>query len=451
MWRRGLGTGAVVVAALLLAACGGGGSGPASRGSGPAIRDSGSLGAATGSPAVDRDHRTRPRLTAPQRLDRALAAALIPAGAHTGAEVASLGGGSGLQFAERASTRRPPASVEKLYTTISALRLLGPGARLQTDVLGVGHLSRGGTWFGDLYLRGGGDPTFGDGGFQRIYERGLGGDIGVLARQLHTRGIRRVSGQVIGDESLFDRGRGGPASKLEADIPDFGGQLSALTFDHGTTTGLLSPGAFAARELVLTLKGAGIRARSAPGTARAPRSGRRLAAVSSPPVHSLLSLMNVPSDDLFAEMLTKQLGVRFGGHRGTIAAGARVISHEIGLLGLRPQIVDGSGLARTDSTSPADVVSLLRSVWETPAGRVLAGSLPVVGETGTVRLIAARTVAAGRCIGKTGTLNGVTNLAGYCRTRHGHNDAFAVFIDGPDNERALSVISRFVLTLVRTG
>jgi D-alanyl-D-alanine carboxypeptidase/D-alanyl-D-alanine-endopeptidase (penicillin-binding protein 4) len=428
----------------MFSGCGGGGRQPASR-------DSGSLGAATGATGVDRDHRPRPQLTAAQRLERALSDALIPGGPHTGAEVAPVGGGSAPQFAERASTRRPPASVEKLYTTIAALRLLGPEARLRTQVLGAGHLGRGGTWVGDLYLRGGGDPTFGDGTFQRIYDRGLGGDIGVLASQLRARGIRRVSGQVIGDESLFDSGRGGPASKLDADIPDFGGQLSALTFDHGATSGLISPGAFAARELELTLKRGGVRARSAPGTARAPRSARRLAAVSSPPLHSLLSLMNVPSDDLFAEMLTKQLGVRFGGHRGTIAAGAGVIASEIGLLGVRPRIVDGSGLARTDSSSPAEIVSLLRSVWETPDGRVLAGSLPVVGETGTVRRIAAGTTAAGRCIGKTGTLNGVTNLAGYCRTMHGHNAAFAVFIDGLDNERGLSVISRFVVALVRDG
>lgn len=449
MWRAGLGTGAVVAAACVLAACGG--SGVGGGGGGAAARDGGSLGAGTGVPAVDRDRRARPGLTASQRLDRVLAATLVPGGAHTGAAVAPVGTDSAPQFAERASTRRPPASVEKLFTTIAALRLLGPGARMRTEVLGAGHLSRGGTWLGDLYLRGGGDPTFGDGTFQRIYDRGLGGDIGSLARQLRAHGIRRVSGQVIGDESLFDRSRGGPASKLEADIPDFGGQLSALTFDHGATTGLISPGAFAARELVLTLRGAGIRARPAPGTARAPRSAHPLALVSSPPLHSLLTLMNVPSDDLFAEMLTKQLGVRFGGHRGTIAAGARVIAHEIALLGIRARIIDGSGLARADSASPADVVSLLRSVWETPAGRVLAGSLPVVGETGTVRRIAAGTAAAGRCIGKTGTLNGVTNLAGYCRTAHGHNAAFAVFIDGPDNERALSVISRFVVTLVHAG
>ena len=63
---------------------------------------------------------------------------------------------------------------------------------------------------------------------------------------------------------------------------------------------------------------------NANGFKRAPRHARRLASVSSPPLSTLLTLMNVPSDDLFAEMLTKQLGVRTSG-KGTIAAGAHVL------------------------------------------------------------------------------------------------------------------------------
>ncbi len=376
---------------------------------------------------------------------------LAPGGPHVGAEVVSLGRTPMPVFTLRAGTGRPPASVEKLYTTIATLRLLGANARLETQVLGVGHLRGDGTWAGDLYLRGGGDPTFGDGTFQRVYEHGLGASVTDLVHGLVTHGIHRVTGQVIGDASLFDNGRGGPASALAADIPDFGGQLSALTYDHGATSGLLSPGAFAARELTIVMRSQGILARPAPGTARTPRRARRLAAVSSPPLWQLLNLMNVPSDDLFAEMLTKQLGVRFDGRRGTIAAGARVIGREARALGLRPRIVDGSGLSRQDRSSPAEIVTLLREVWQTPAGRVLTGSLPVVGRTGTVQQIAAGTVAAGRCIAKTGTLNDVTNLAGYCRTLRGHDMTFAVFIDGPENAQGLVVIGRFLVKLVRLG
>ena len=64
-------------------------------------------------------------------------------------------------FSERATTLRPPASVEKLYTAATALERMGPTARLSTTVFGVGHPAAGGVWAGNLYLRGGGDPTFG--------------------------------------------------------------------------------------------------------------------------------------------------------------------------------------------------------------------------------------------------------------------------------------------------
>jgi D-alanyl-D-alanine carboxypeptidase/D-alanyl-D-alanine-endopeptidase (penicillin-binding protein 4) len=139
-------------------------------------------------------------------------------------------------------------------------------------------------------------------------------------------------------------------------------------------------------------------------------------------------------------MLTKQLGVRFGGGAGTITAGAKVIASVITGYGVHPTIIDGSGLSRGDSTSPAEVVSLLRHVWRTPVGNELAAALPAVGVNGTVQGVALHTPAQGRCIAKTGTLNDVTNLAGYCTNRIGHTLAFALFIDGPPNFPATKLL-----------
>ena len=245
------------------------------------------------------------------RLRRELRRTLALAGASSGASVYDLTDRSSL-FTARAEVKRPPASVEKLYTTVALLTRLGPNARLHTTVLGTGHLGPGGVWHGNLYLRGDGDPTFGDGAFNRIWEFGYGPTASQLTGQLRQRGIRSVTGTVVGDDSLFDAARGGLLSNLAADIPDFGGQMSALTYDHGATAGALSPGAFAARQLASTLRAAKVRARAATATGLTPRRAHLLAVVSSPRLATLLSLMNIPSDDLFAELLTKQLGVRFG-------------------------------------------------------------------------------------------------------------------------------------------
>jgi serine-type D-Ala-D-Ala carboxypeptidase/endopeptidase (penicillin-binding protein 4) len=393
----------------------------------------GSAGAQADEPAIP---------PAQARLNAALSRVFRKAGRQSGALVYDLNAHRPV-FALRAGVGRPPASVEKLYTTLALLRMLGPGARLHTLVRGTGHLGRHGVWHGNLYLRGAGDPTFGDGAFNHVWEEGYGPTATQLVAQLRDAGIRRVTGRLIGDASLFDSHRGGPSTNFAPDIPDFGGQLSALTYDHGATLGTLTPGAFAARELALALRAAHVRVRAAHDTGATPRRAHTLAVVSSPPLSVMLRLMDVRSDDLFAELFTKQLGSRFG-TGGSIAAGARVIASAITSYGVHPRIVDGSGLSRDDRSSPNQVVALLRAAWRTPDGDVLWASLPVVGVNGTVQRIGVHTPAQGNCIAKTGTLNGVTNLAGYCHRPGHHRLAFALMIDGPSNAEALQLVSRMV-------
>jgi D-alanyl-D-alanine carboxypeptidase/D-alanyl-D-alanine-endopeptidase (penicillin-binding protein 4) len=383
-----------------------------------------------------------PRTPAQLHLEAVLAKALDAAGPQSGALVYDLGTRQTV-FSRRATTRHPPASVEKLYTTVALMRVLGPDARLHTSVLGTGHLDAG-VWHGDLYLRGGGDPTFGDAGFDRVWEQGYGSTANQLVAELTRRGIRRVSGSVYADESLFDLHRGGLLTKLAPDTPDFGGQLSALAYNHGSALRRLSPARFAVKEFVLTMRGSGITSQAGSHTATTPPQAHMLATVDSPPLSVMARLMDVPSDDLFAELFTKQLGVLFG-RGGTIAHGAQVIRGTIAAaFGLHPTILDGSGLSRDDRSSPAEIVDLLRDVWHTPVGGKLAAALPTVGKEGTVQNIGLKTAAQGRCIAKTGTLDYVTNLAGYCPTKTGRWLAFALFVDGPPNYAAVGLESRMI-------
>ena len=377
-------------------------------------------------------------------IDRALA--------HSGPEVGLLVQDLSTRqvLASRADTvARPPASVEKLYTTVAALRLLGPQARLQTTVLGTGGLATGGVWHGNLYLHGGGDPTFGDGNWNRLYEGGHGPTALQLAEQLRRLGIRRVTGHIFADDSLFDTDPGGPATKDLADTPDYGGEMNALVYDHGMSTARMSPAVFAAHELALTLRGLGMRVAAASRTEPTPPAAVELAHVESPPLSVLVRLMDVPSDDLIADLLAKQLGARLAAE-GTLAAGAGQIRETLASdYGLHPTIFDGSGLDRADRTTPAEVVTLLRRMWKTPTGALLHAALPIVGEQGTVSSIGLHSPAQGNCVAKTGTLNGVTNLAGYCQARRGDTLAFAVMIDGPANWLSFAALSRFVAVVAR--
>jgi D-alanyl-D-alanine carboxypeptidase/D-alanyl-D-alanine-endopeptidase (penicillin-binding protein 4) len=333
-------------------------------------------------------------------------------------------------FSQGAATARPPASVQKLYTATAALALLGPQARLATTVLGVGHMGPEGAWEGDLYLRGGGDPTFGSRAFVNSHYGGRGASVGQLVRLLvGTDGIRRVTGSVFGDESYFDSRRGEPSSGYAPD-PFLEGTLSGLAFNRGASGRLKgghAPAALAAQELFKALRGAGVTIAGRSRAATTPAGATPLAQVLSPTLTELLGLTLPPSDNFFAETLLKDLGARFGG-AGTTAAGAGVVKRAIhAMLGFTPRVVDGSGLSEGDRTSPYQIASLLTALAGTPNGTILREQLAVVGRTGTVAHRMRHSGAAGHCQAKTGTLTGSSNLVGYCMAADGHTLVFAIF------------------------
>src|SRR5215216_7446437 len=88
------------------------------------------------------------------------------AGAASGAYVVDLDTDQEL-YARAPDIARMPASVNKLYTTSAALLLYGAEGQLTTEVLGSTEVVDG-VVDGNLYLRGGGDPTF-----SRAEARGL--------------------------------------------------------------------------------------------------------------------------------------------------------------------------------------------------------------------------------------------------------------------------------------
>ncbi len=380
-------------------------------------------------------------------LQQHLAHELELAGTQSGAYVYDMSTGEAL-FAERATRRHPPASVEKLYTAVTALERMGPTARLETTVLGVGHLTPGGVWEGELYLHGGGDPTFGSSTFIRGRYGGVGTSVSQLAAQLKAQGIRRVTGKVYGDESYFDSLRGEPSSGYAWD-PFLEGDLSALAFNRGETGNEKSahaPAAYAARQLRAALRREGVAVPAGGGAASTPAGAVKLAGALSPTIEQLLGLTLPPSDNFFAETLVKGLGARFGG-AGTTAAGAKVVRETIAELGIHPKVVDGSGLSEEDQTAPYEVVTLLNQVAHTELGTTLRADLAQAGRTGTLAERMRGTAAEGRCEGKTGTLTGVSNLAGYCTAADGDELAFAFFNDGISTETAHTLQDNMAITL----
>jgi D-alanyl-D-alanine carboxypeptidase/D-alanyl-D-alanine-endopeptidase (penicillin-binding protein 4) len=159
-------------------------------------------------------------------------------------------------------------------------------------------------------------------------------------------------------------------------------------------------------------------------------------------------LTNVPSDNFLAEMLVKDLGAEFS-EAGTTAAGVGVVRAQLAALGVTPQVVDGSGLSRADRTTPRQVVHLLEAMHGQEVAGAFEGSLAVAGRTGTIRRRMRGTPAQDRCRAKTGTLIGVSALAGLCDSAGGHTIAFAMLMNRTSVARAHGVQDRVAAAIAR--
>jgi D-alanyl-D-alanine carboxypeptidase/D-alanyl-D-alanine-endopeptidase (penicillin-binding protein 4) len=371
-----------------------------------------------------------------QALGARIAAELRAAGGNSGAWVADVDSGRPL-FSLRADVRRTPASVQKLLTSSTALGRLGSDARMKTVVRTTGELGVDGVLDGDLYIQGFGDPSFGRSGLDR------------LAAKLRMTGIGQVTGRLYGDESYFDHRRGLPSGgfRVSRDV----GPLSALSFNGGRLLGYgwtfqADPPSYVASRLRASLIKRGVALARKAREGLSPASARLLTAVRSPDLTTLVRHMNQVSDNYFAETMLKGLGARFG-EAGSTAAGARVVSAFGHGLEVAANVLDGSGLSRGDAISPHAVGRLLLAAAGQPWFDPFYRSLPLAGHTGTLRKRMRGTAADGRCRAKTGTLIGVSALAGYCRSRLEHRIVFAVLMNGVNVSRARRAQDRIAAAL----
>lgn len=366
-------------------------------------------------------------------------------GTSAGAYVVDLADGSVL-YSHRPTLALAPASNEKLFVTAAALLKFGGSGTLTTRVeAGPGVVpDADGVLPGNLYLMGGGDPTLDDAGLK------------ALADQVAAGGVKEIEGAVVGDESFFDTLRGGPDSSYKPD-GDLGGWLTGLSLDHGRAYSAKR----AAAKLATYLKAKQVTYERAPKAGRRPTSGATeaqdaeteadpIASLPSPMVSSLIQRTNVPSENYYAEMLTKALGATYGA-RGSTTAGLAVVRAQLATLGVHPRLVDGSGLSRANQTTAQQIVRLLQRMDAQDAASTWRASLPIAGQTGTLRSRMRGTAAAGRCAAKTGTLIGVSALSGYCATTGGRTVAFSFIENRVCNYCAKAVEDRMVSAIARLG
>ena len=195
---------------------------------------------------------------------------------------------------------------------------------------------------------------------------------------------------------------------------------------------------------------------------------RELAAVESPPLAELIKETNRESNNLYAEVLLRLLGKVTGNmpvlqtltgkmpvpQEDTSEIGLKELKTALTQLGVNPnsyKLADGSGLSRHNLISPEALVQTLRLMANSPTASVYRASLPVAGESGTLKNRLISTPNRVILQAKTGTLSGVSALSGYIEVPNYEPLVFSIIVNQSDQSAAKvrSATDEIVLLLNR--
>ena len=334
--------------------------------------------------------------------------------ASIGIKVVSVESGDVL-YAKNAEKLHHPASTTKLFTAATALAKLGPNYRFDTSLY-VDTRTDAQT-IGNVYLKGNGDPVL------------QADDLEKLCDSLVNTGLKSINGDIIVDETYFDTVREGPGWMWD-DKPF---HISALSIRNLEPERNMENRAIACGHLLrnkLTKKGISVKGNVVSG--KVVYDTESLAQHLSPPLSDIIKSMNKPSDNWIAEMLFKTIGAEVKGEPGTWQKGREAIGEFLSEISDQQntyRFVDGSGLSRYNLLNTELLTKLLVYMYNNfKLMPEFTASLPIAGVDGTLRnrkqgLYAEKVLRA-----KTGTLSGVSALAGYTRTADGQVLAFGILI-----------------------
>ncbi len=420
------------------------------------------------------------RVTGPQvrSIDDLLAEARL--GGQVTFAVADARSGLGLEARGR-DDPMPPASTAKAITAAYALDRLGPDHRFHTRLVATGPVT-GGRLDGDLVLMGGGDPTLDTDG------------LNTLARDLAAAGVREVSGRFLWhDRSLpavraidpdqpdhvgynpaiaglnlnynrvhfeWARGQGGYRVGMDARSDTLRPEVRlasvrvvdrtspVFTYENGGGTERWTvaaralgergsrwlptrlPGAYTAEVFAWLAARAGC-SLPTPEPATGRIEGRTIAERPSGALTAMARDMLAWSTNLTAEALGLSVAMASGAAPARLAESAALMNRWLAARapGTRPAFVDHSGLSPASRITASDMVAALVALGPDSA---MAGLLKdfAMRDEGVPHSVSVRA--------KTGTLNFVSALAGFARTRNGTELAFAIFTGDLDRRRGVA-------------
>lgn len=354
---------------------------------------------------------------------------------------------------------RTPASTAKILTAVAALSTLDPASTLPTRVVA-------GEAADELVLVGGGDMMLAAGAGDPsavLGHAGLADLAQQVAKDLVLRGTTSVRLRV--DDTLFSGATIAPGWSPGDVNLGYVAPVTPLAVNHARTTDNLDlsprypdPSLQAARQFADRLGELGIAVSGSPTRAAAPADARVLGEVRSAPLADLVHFTLTTSDNTEAEVLGRLVALAQG-LPASFAGATQGVLHAVATLGIDTSDVrlgDCSGLAKGSSVPPRQLVDVIRLVLdgEHPALRDVEVGLPIAGLTGTLADRFTASPARGEVRAKTGSLTGVTSLAGTLVTDEGRLLAFAVMADAtpPGGQAApRKAIDAFVTGLAACG
>ncbi len=300
-----------------------------------------------------------------------------------------------------------PASTMKLLTAITAIDKLGGSYQFKTDLCYTGEVTDG-TLSGNIYCVGGFDPRFNI------------DDMRAFVESIRKMGVDTIRGTIYADKSMKDEAQYGEGWCWDDDNP------------------ILSPLLVGRKDVfidrfVQELREAGIVVDAFTGQGRKPDDAfcicRRFHTIDQ-----VLMRMLKESDNLYAESMFYQIGAASGNQPATAHSARSVMNRLIKKVGLDPKrynIADGSGLSLYNYVTAELEVRMLRYAFKNNNIYLhLHPSLPQAGTDGTLRKRMTSPFTQGNVYAKTGTLSGISSLAGYCTAANGHRLAFAIINQG---------------------
>ena len=300
-----------------------------------------------------------------------------------------------------------PASILKNITAITAIDKLGGSYQFRTSLYYYGEI-RNNVLNGNLYCVGGMDPMFGN------------DDMRAFVESVVRLGIDTIRGMIVADKSFKDNKEFGEGWCWDDDNP----VLSPL---------LVSGKDVFVEKFEEQLRNFGIVVETTRSQGCIP-NGARVICSRFHSLDQILMKMMKDSNNLYAESMLYQLAA-FGTNSSATAKNAvSYIGNLMRKLGVKSssyKIVDGSGLSLYNYVTPELEVMFLRYAYRNSTIFThLYEALPIAGVDGTLKKRMTGTFAADNVRAKTGTVTGISSLAGYCTAANGHLLCFCIINQG---------------------